>query len=258
MSHLIGRAAGVGVVALALAGLAACSTAQSSADATTVPTEAPTSAQSPAPTAPEIAWTTAYQETFTDAQAAQAWLWKGKFPPTIADGQLSWTSQAGQAGYTGIGADGTHVGFGGGADDDSLRTIRVTANVSLEGIAAYGATCLDADSSGGYASPSMYVLTVSSTGAKIWKVVDDEASETVATSEDGVLPDPFTGAITVTCAPVDGSYYLAVEIDDDVVLATVDTGVIPEGRNARLYDAAASVDEPTVSIDEVTLEVPAP
>src|ERR687898_1494324 len=105
------------------------------------------------------------------------------FPPTIADGRMSWSTQSGQAGYLGIGADGHHVGIGGGAEDDSLRSIRVTATVSLEGIAAYGGTCLDVDSSGGYGSASMYGLTVSSTGAKIWKVLDDAPSETVATSE---------------------------------------------------------------------------
>lgn len=255
------RAPGPGIlITLAVVGLTACSPARTSADAPMaepVPAD-PTSMQSTAPAPPDIAWSTAYQETFDDAQAASAWLWKGKFPPTISEGHMSYTTQAGQAGYTGIGADAAHVDLGGGADDDSLRTIRVTAIVSLEGIAAYGATCLDAVSKGGYPSPSMYALTVSSTGAKISKTVDDGPSETVATSDTGVLPDPFTGAITVTCAPVEGGYYLEVAIDDDVLLATVDTGVIPEGRNARLYDAAASVAEPKVSIDEVTLEVPTP
>ncbi len=62
----------------------------------------------------------------------------------------------------------------------------------------------------------------------------------------------------MTCAPVDGGYYLEVALDGDVVLATVDTGAIPEGLNARLYDAAGSADEPSVSIDEVMVEVPAP
>jgi hypothetical protein len=224
---------------------------------TTAPPPSPSSVEPDPPAAPEIAWTTAYRETFDDGQAAQAWLWRGKFPPAIADGHFSYTTQSGQAGYTGIGSDADHVDLGGGAGDDSLRTIRVTATVSLEGIAVYGATCLDADSSGGYGSPSMYVLTVSSTGAKIWKVLDDQPSQTVATSDAGVLPDPFTGAITVTCAPVDGGYYLEVAIDHEPVLATVDTGVVPQGRNARLYEAAAPVDEPKVSIDEVILEVPA-
>jgi len=258
MPRLGFRAMLAGVVIVAGAPVfAACSPEPSTSDRPPQSVADP-SAEPTVPATPDIAWTTSYLETFDDAAAAEPWIWEGLFAPTIADGRFSVTTQAGQAGYTGIGADAVHTGFGGGADDESLRTVRITAKVALAGIDAYGATCLDADSSGGYGSPSMYVLTASSTGANIWKVLDDNPSETVAASSAGVLPDPFVGVISVTCAPVDGGYYLEVALDGDVVLATVDTGAIPEGLNARLYDAAGSADEPSVSIDEVMVEVPAP
>ncbi len=242
---------------LVAASLTACTSGAPEAAETTVSTAPTAETTIPSfPPAPDIAWTEYYRETFDDAEAAAAWIWTGPHVPVIEDGQFTFETQSGQSGYNGIGADDTHVGFGGGADDDRLRTIRVTATVELSGVDQFGMTCLDLFSKGGYPSPSMYALVVSSSGARIWKIVDDEQME-VASIDAAGLPDPFAGAFRGTCAAVDGGYYLEVALDGDVVLATIDDGPIPDGRNARLYDAAGQVDVPRISYEEVMIEVPA-